>query len=201
MMILKPNTGQGVRQRRARILLVSLGLCFGIFSLPLPAADRWVLVDTSGLTLTVMEGEKAVATYGDISLGRNGVTRQKILGDARTPLGAYQVSEIRDSTRYHRFIAIDYPRIEDARKALKSGLIDEAAFQAILRAHEQGRQPPANTPMGGNIGIHGVGSGDLRVHADYNWTDGCIALTDDQIDELTPLIHHGMTVVIIGNAP
>lgn len=187
--------------RLSSALLLSLGLCLGLHALPLLAADRWILVDTSAHTLTVMEGENPIASFADISLGRNGITRQKTRGDSRTPLGAYQVSEVRDSSRYHRFIAIDYPRIEDARKALKSGLIDEATFETILRAHEHGRQPPGDTPMGGNIGIHGVGSGDARVHADYNWTDGCIALTDDQIDELTPLIRPGMTVVIIGAAP
>lgn len=186
---------------RLLTLPVSLALCLGLHALSLPAEDRWLLVDTSALTLAVMEGEKAVVTFSEISLGRDGITRQKILGDARTPLGAYQVSEVRDSSRYHRFIAIDYPRIEDAQKGLKSGLIDEAAFQTILRAHEQGLQPPASTPLGGNIGIHGVGSGDARIHADYNWTDGCIALTDDQIDELAPLIRRGMTVVIVGAAP
>lgn len=197
----KPQLEPEAQRSRAWILLVSLGLGFGLFSLPLPASDRWILVDTTALTLEVMEGEKVVATYGDISLGRNGITRQKILGDARTPLGAYQIGEIRDSSRFHRFIAIDYPRIEDARKGLKSGLIDDAEFQTILRAHEQGQQPPASTSLGGNIGIHGVGSGDARVHADYNWTDGCIALTDRQIDELAPLIRPGMTVVIIGATP
>lgn len=197
----KPKTEPVEHRRSAWILLVSLCLYGAFHAAPLPASDRWILVDTSALTLTVMEGEKAMATFGDISLGRNGVTREKILGDSRTPLGAYQVSEVRDSSRYHRFIAIDYPRIEDARKALKSGLIDDPTFRSILHAHEQGLQPPANTPMGGNIGIHGVGSGDLRVHADYNWTDGCIALTNDQIDELTPLLRHGMTVVIVGAAP
>jgi len=179
------------------VLLACCGFCVGLVAFPLHAADRWILVDAQALTLTVMQGQDAIATFGDISLGRNGTTRKKIQGDARTPLGTYQITDVRNSARYHRFIAIDYPRVDDARKALKAGDIDEVTYRAILRAHEQGRQPPATTPMGGNIGIHGIGSGDVRVHADFNWTDGCIALTDAQIDELTPLISRGMTVLII----
>ena len=168
---------------------------------PLFATDRWILVDTNALTLTVMDGGSTVAAFSEISLGRNGVTRHKVRGDSRTPLGAYQISEVREKSDFHRFIAIDFPRIPDAQKALKEGTIDEAEFQQILHAHEYGLQPPWNTPMGGNIGIHGVGSGDPDVHRNFNWTDGCIALTNDQIDELTPLIRPGMTVVITGVSP
>jgi hypothetical protein len=180
----------------AACALASVVLGIAPTALSLRAEDKWILVDTAALTLTVLEGEKPVATHADISIGRNGFTRQKVSRDQRTPLGAYHVSAIRNNSRFHRFIAIDYPSLDDARDALRSGRIDEASFQAILSAHERGQPPPADTPLGGHIGIHGIGTGDAGIHADFHWTDGCIALTNEQIDELTPLITLGMTVVI-----
>lgn len=192
---------QAGRRRRlvrtaVRAPLAIVVLCLVWLTPPLRAADYWILVDTTALTLTVLQDEKPVATHADISIGRNGFTRQKVSRDQRTPLGAYHVSAIRNNSRFHRFIAIDYPSLDDARDALRSGRIDEATFQAILGAHERGQQPPADTPLGGHIGIHGIGTGDAGIHADFHWTDGCIALTNEQIDELTPLITLGMTVVI-----
>ena len=50
--------------------------------------------------------------------------------------------------------------------------------------------------MTGNIGIHGVGSGDLDVHREYNWTNGCVALTNAQIDILAQWAHIGTPVEI-----
>lgn len=160
------------------------------------ANDDWLLIDTTVYTLSLMRGETAVTVFEGIAIGQEGVSRRRVVGDQRTPLGAYRISEVRDSSRYHRFIALDYPSLNDAQEALNAGVIDAEAFQAIRHAHEQGRQPPSNTALGGEIGIHGVGKGDPRIHEDYDWTDGCIALTDEQIDDLVPHLATGMTVVI-----
>ena len=56
--------------------------------------------------------------------------------------------------------------------------------------------PPQVTPLGGYLGIHGVGEGDPGIHADFNWTHGCIALTNQQIDDLAGWIRIGMRVVV-----
>ena len=61
---------------------------------------------------------------------------------------------------------------------------------------EGGRPPPQDTALGGYIGIHGVGAGDPAVHEDFNWTEGCVALTDAQIDALLRHITVGTAVEI-----
>lgn len=164
------------------------------------AADEatWILVNTSELTLQVLQGETVLRSFGNIAVGQNGVAGRRQINDGKTPLGSYRISNIRNGkqTRFYRFFEIDYPSLEDARRAFASGRISEADLAAILHAHEYGRQPPASTPLGGNIGIHGLGTGDARVHQDYNWTDGCIALDNKQIDELAQWVRPGMTVVI-----
>lgn len=180
-----------------RIGLLLLGL------LVLPGAGtaagpdaRWLLIDTSELTLSVMRGEAAVAVYSGISIGRDGATRFKSVGDKRTPLGSYRLAAIRESERFYRFLALDYPSLSDATRAYRGGRIDAASLATIRSAHERGLQPPASTPLGGHVGVHGIGAGDARVHEDYNWTDGCVALANEQIDDLLGRVHPGMTVVI-----
>lgn len=79
---------------------------------------------------------------------------------------------------------------------LKKGILTRVQADAIRSAHAQGKMPPQNTPLGGHIGLHGIGGGDPAVHERYNWTRGCIAVTDDQLDRLLPLIRVGTKVEI-----
>ena len=90
-------------------------------------------------------------------------------------------------------------RVDDlpaADRALVDGRIDEAQWQAIRRADQAGEVPSQNTPLGGMIGIHGIGDGDRGVHRDFNWTNGCVALTNEEIDELLRWVKIGTPVEI-----
>lgn len=174
-----------------------LGLCGGLLlAAPAAAGDTWLLIDTGERTLQVWDGETVVRTYENIAIGSNGAAHRRMLGDEQTPLGTFRISAIRQETRYHRFFALNYPALDDALRAFDSGEISKAELEAIRHAHEQGLEPPASTPLGGNIGIHGLGGGDPRIHEDFNWTDGCIALTNEQVDELAGWVRPRMTVVI-----
>lgn len=143
-----------------------------------------------------MRGEQVVASFDDISVGRAGVSRKRRLGDQRTPLGDFRIVKIKEDSMYHRFFIIDYPNEERAQLALQEGEIDQSTFKAIRWATRTGRLPPQNTPLGGNLGIHGLGRGDPAFHEAFNWTTGCIALTNEQIDKLTRWIQVGTRVVI-----
>lgn len=156
----------------------------------------WVLVDTSALRLSVMRGEEVLATFENISIGSNGTASAKRVGDERTPLGDYTIREIRTSDRFNRFLALDYPSMEDARRALGDGRIDAGVFERIRRARQRGEFPPQDTPLGGHLGLHGLGEGSQEIHALFNWTNGCIALTNEQIDALAQQIRVGTLVRI-----
>lgn len=160
------------------------------------AADTWLHVNTNEATLAVMRGEKVLVKMTDISVGRAGVSRERRLGDQRTPLGDFRIVKIKEDSVFHRFFIIDYPNEERAQLALNEGEIDQSTFKAIRWAVRSGRLPPQNTPLGGNLGIHGLGRGNPRFHASFNWTQGCVALTNEQIDRLTPWIQVGTRVVI-----
>jgi lipoprotein-anchoring transpeptidase ErfK/SrfK len=156
----------------------------------------WVLVDTPTLTLSVMRGDEVLATFENISIGSNGTTLAKHVADERTPLGDYTIREIRTSDRFHRFLALDYPSMEDAERALRDGRIDASAFKRIYRARQRGENPPQDTPLGGHLGLHGLGEGSPEIHAQFNWTNGCIALTNEQIDALAGQVKVGTLVRI-----
>jgi murein L,D-transpeptidase YafK len=156
----------------------------------------WLRVDTQDATLTVMKGDKPQEVFRDIAIGRYGKTYFKKKGDHRTPLGRFTIAWIPQKSQYHRFLGLSYPDLERADRALVDGDITEAQWRAIRRASEARMRPPQDTPLGGFIGIHGTGAGDLKIHGQYNWTSGCIALTNNQIDRLTSWVRVGTPVEI-----
>jgi murein L,D-transpeptidase YafK len=131
------------------------------------------------------------------AMGREPLGHKVAAGDLRTPEGWYRVSGPAEPGRFHVFIPIDYPSERDARLALRNGRISERHYRHIARAHQQGLPPPSDTPLGGGLGFHGEGArweGD-SVHLD--WTYGCIAVTDPDIDFLSERLSTGTPVVIL----
>jgi murein L,D-transpeptidase YafK len=177
-------------------LILSLVLAVAGRSAVAQGDSTWILVDTGNMTLSVLEGDTVRRTYKKIAIGRAGTTTDKIQGDDKTPLGEFRLVRIAPKSPFHRFFGIDYPHVGHAERALKAGTIDQAHYAAIRQAFERGDIPPQATPLGGFLGIHGVGKGDPAIHADFNWTHGCIALTNQQIDDLSAWIHIGMRVVV-----
>ena len=158
--------------------------------------DHWILVDTRKMVLSVLEGNRVKKTYDRIAIGRAGVTLNKVEGDNRTPLGEFRLVRIASDSPFHRFFGLDYPTVAHARRAYRAGTIDFQDYTAIFNAARKGAIPPQTTTLGGNIGIHGIGPGDPKVHEEFNWTQGCVALTNQQIDDLSRWVYLGMRVVV-----
>lgn len=176
------------------ILLCGLGMCNGLHAST--ATGRWLLVDTVAHELSVMEGEEPIWTFNRIAIGRGGVTPSKLTRDHKTPLGEFYITEIRKSGMFHVFMELSYPNTAHAKAAREAGHISEEEYWVIEHAIWHGLLPPQNTVLGGHIGIHGIGRGDLRIHEQFDWTQGCIALTNQQIEQLQALIGTGVRVVI-----
>ena len=155
-----------------------------------------LLVDTEALTLTVMQGDQPQLTLHNLAIGRYGTSAEKHRGDNKTPLGQFRITRIESSTAFYRFIGLSYPDAERATREHIQGGLSEQALQAILSAHRERTPPPQHTPLGGDIGIHGLGKADPQLHETMNWTRGCVALTDRQIDSLLPWLEVGMAVEI-----
>ena len=125
-----------------------------------------------------------------------GAGHDRVKGDRRTPLGSYRVAWLNPGSRFRFFIGLDYPKRAQVERAFENGDINADERKRILDALYQAKVPPQNTALGGRIGIHGLGNGDPRLHAMANWTDGCVALANEQIDRLRAHVHIGMAVVI-----
>lgn len=97
-------------------------------------------------------------------------------GDLRTPEGWYRTSD-RPWSQFYGALTLDYPAPRDAERGLAAGTLTQSQHDAILAARPRGRLPPMSTPMGGLILIHGGGSAS-------DWTLGCIALDNDDLDAL-----------------
>jgi len=158
--------------------------------------DIWVLVETEPRVLKVMQGEEELEIFPRVAIGRHGADLEKAHGDKKTPLGEYRIGWVNENSKFHRFLGLTYPNTDNAKRAYRDGMIDEETFRAIVRAELQEGVPPQNTALGGQIGIHGLGSADREIHDVFDWTSGCIALTNEEIDRLSRWIKKGTLVVI-----
>jgi murein L,D-transpeptidase YafK len=179
------------------MLRIYLLLIFSFFSVPAFSYDGiWLLVDTNALKIEVKKGEQTIDTIGGIAIGQGGAGQKKHRGDNITPHGEYRVGWIGERSTFHRFFGLNYPSPQDAENALRKGIIDRYTYADIINAHLYNQVPPQNTALGGRIGIHGLGRADEKIHRTMNWTHGCIAMTNNQIDHLSQWIDTGTPVKI-----
>lgn len=182
--------------------LRSLLLCLILF---LPAiglqasVDRqevWLLVDDETATMHVYRGDREIATYSPISLGRGGAERMRLRGDRTTPTGEFRINWVNRDSRFHIFLGLDYPTLDHAREAREAGIFSDDEFYDYLDYYRRHGAPPQDTVLGGNIGIHGLGEGDPEIHERFHWTDGCVAVTNEQIERLAEWVRLGTRVII-----
>lgn len=160
------------------------------------AAAPWVLVDTGRGVVEVRDDGRVLDVFEDISWGRGGVTDLHLNGDDTTPTGDYRITRIDRASRFHVFIGLDYPTLEHVSRAYQRGVIGNARYRELREIAYDGLVLPQDTVLGGYIGLHGLGRADPQWHARFHWTEGCVALTDAQIDRLLDYIHEGSRVVI-----
>jgi murein L,D-transpeptidase YafK len=126
-----------------------------------------VLVRKAKREMTLLRGEHVLRTYR-VALGRESVGPKRKEGDGRTPEGRYRVDWRNPRSKYHLSLHISYPEAAD-----------------VARAKAEGVDP------GGDVMIHGWKAG-----AEGDWTQGCIAVRDEEMDEIWGLVPDGCAVVI-----
>jgi len=137
-------------------------------------ADK-ILVVKSTHTLTLMGGDRVLRTYR-VALGRNSVGPKTRRGDHKIPEGLYIIDSKKEHSRFYRALHISYPDAEDRKHAQLGGY-----------------------DPGADVEIHGVENGlgwIGRLHRAVDWTDGCVALTDDEMDEVWNAVDVGTPVEI-----
>lgn len=184
------------RLNRSVGLGLSLGLIWLTAAFGRAVSEPWVLVDTRTEILMVMAGDKPVEVFDNIALGRKGAGVKQERGDDKTPVGVFRIGWVNEHSQYNLFFGLNYPNLEYAERAYQAGRIDGLTYYTIRYAIKEGRRPPQDTLLGGSIGIHGIGGGDPWVHANFNWTHGCIALTNRDIQRLAKWVRIGTRVEI-----
>ncbi|HEX4954293.1 MAG TPA: L,D-transpeptidase [Thermoanaerobaculia bacterium] len=139
------------------------------------------VVDKLRRQLDVYNHGKRVASF-DVELGSKGLRRKMHAGDKATPEGRYRVTEVRTrgQTRYYKALMLDYPNAEDRNR-----------YELMRRRG----QIPKGVGMGSLIEIHGDGG------KGKDWTDGCIALTNNEMDKLFQYARVNTVVTIVGTVP
>ena len=155
-------------------------------------------VSKSRHELVIKDGDAVIKRYY-AAFGRGGKGAKRRRGDDMTPVGAYRIMEFKADSRFHFFMLLDYPNLVDGWHGYRDRTIDASQFKAIATAYRTGSAPPQNTEMGGYIGIHGIGEispKKLDIHRSQNWTRGCIALRNEEVNELRAYVTRGTRVII-----
>lgn len=157
-----------------------------------------IVIDRSTFSLSLFDDTTLVKTY-KASFGRNVKQPKKIDGDGGTPVGVYKICSIDTASEYHKFFKINYPNLKDAEEVLRRGGISLKEFENIKFNYYYSDCTPFSKILGGNIGIHGIGRLNFifkNLPFVYNWTNGSIALSNENIDELYSVVKKGTKVVI-----
>jgi murein L,D-transpeptidase YafK len=155
-------------------------------------------IPKEGLSIVVSKTYRWLAVYRDgevihryrVGLGFRPQGAKRWEGDGRTPEGRYVVAMKNPRSRYFLSLGLNYPTPDDAARGYREGRIDWEEYRAIKFAFNDGKVPPWNTDLGGEIFIHGHGGG-------RDWTKGCIALDDADMRELYDLVNIGTPVTIL----
>jgi murein L,D-transpeptidase YafK len=137
-------------------------------------ADR-IVVEKHTHTLTLYQGDSPLKTYR-VALGRGGAGPKMQAGDNKVPEGTYRIIGRNSRSEFHRSLRVGYPTPEQKRVDAREGV----------------------TP-GGDIMVHGIRNGLAwmgPLHRTVDWTRGCVALTDSEMDEVWRAVPDGTTIEI-----
>lgn len=152
-------------------------------SLDIKVDEVSIHVDKSERRLCLMRDDIVIRCY-DVVLGGSPEGDKRMQGDQRTPEGRFTVRDKYPHREWHRFAWIDYPNAES---------------RARFNARRASGEIPVDARIGGEIGIHGVPAGmDMLIATGVDWTLGCIAMRNDDLDEVYDIIQPGRTIVHIG---
>lgn len=157
-----------------------------------------IVVDRRTYSLQLYNDKELIKTYR-ANFGRNISTPKLLADDGATPVGEYRVCSLDTSEHYYRFIKINYPNINDAIEALRKDYITQNEFDNIRYQNNYEDSVRYHSKLGGDIGIQGIGKYDVifrNLPFNFNWTDGDIAISNEDMDELFLVLKKGCKIVI-----
>src|SRR5688572_29532212 len=147
----------------------------------LPKSPNRIVVDKSSYELYVYDAEGWYATY-PVVFGNNTLDDKKMEGDKNTPEGTFKIVNKRIHEKWDRYMGLDYPTKESLAK---------------FNERKKRGEVPSNASPGGGIGIHGTWPKDDYFIDKYkNWTNGCISLKNDDVEDLYSYVPIGTPITI-----
>jgi murein L,D-transpeptidase YafK len=142
-----------------------------------------LLVTKSRYRLDVRRGPEPVKVF-PVALGGRPERPKTRTTDGRTPEGRYVLIPHHPSPGFGRCFYICYPNEDDARRGLAEGRIAEPMLRRLTASLRRGDRPPEDTPLGGLILLHGTKQRWMPALTETNWTTGCIAMENADVEEL-----------------
>ena len=136
----------------------------------------------SKYSLQVFYKGKLLKTYKSV-FGPNHLQQKQQEGDRRTPEGTFTILNVKKHDKWDTFMLLDYP--------------NEESYANFERC-KINKEIPSNARIGGLVGIHGIWKGgDQLIDMKHNWTDGCVALKNKDVEELSKMVKPGVTKITI----
>ena len=132
-----------------------------------------IVVNKSARQMLFLSGNTVIKSY-NVGLGNEPRGHKQFSGDGKTPEGLYYIDRRNPDSRYHLSLGVSYPNVQDAAFALSQG-----------------------QNAGGDIFIHGQGpEGKVLAPQKRDWTVGCIAVTDDEVEDIYAMVRDGTPILI-----
>ncbi len=151
--------------------------------------DPMLVIRKKDRVLELYDGRTFIKSY-TIVLGFAPAGDKEKEGDGRTPEGEFFVFTKNPQSRFHLSLGLSYPSTDDAKRGLARGIISRRVHDAIVSAITDKKMPPQNTALGGEVYIHGGG-----VASDWTW--GCPALDNEDVEEIYNAVSVGTHVTIL----
>jgi murein L,D-transpeptidase YafK len=171
-----------MRKISITLLIISAGVlglavyyCYPYKKIPAGIVVDKIIVIKSEQAMYVYSNNQLVQHY-TIAIGKNPTGAKQFQGDERTPEGEYFIFNKKPNSGWHKNLGISYPNKDDIARNLRNGM-----------------------STGGDIKIHGLENGGFpfgRFHRFKNWTNGCIALPNEEIDDLYEHTPVGTIIII-----
>lgn len=146
-----------------------------------PEGVVYIVVDKSDYELKVYDDEGWYGTY-PVVFGNKDLSDKMMEGDRKTPEGSFKIISKRPHQKWHKMLMLDYPTQDSWSK---------------FNQRKAAGKIPQGAKIGGGIAIHGTWPNDNLSVDDYtNWTNGCVSLKNEDLDELEPFLPVGTRVII-----
>ena len=132
----------------------------------------FLIVNKEKRNIVLLKNRKVVDVY-KISLGFEPIGTKVKRGDGKTPEGKYYITHKNPNSKFYLSLGINFPNQSDKKRALQRGL-----------------------NPGSDIFIHGLGKKNILLHYFFDWTEGCIAVTNKEIEEIYGLVEPGTIIYI-----